>query len=169
MGLFTKRYIMSQMEYRTSFFTILIVESLILFSKLLYTVVVYNTDMIVDGLKPEAITMFTGTFFIISAVYGALFMFNFTNLQNSVYDGSLDIAITKPISLQFYLTVSTIDLAVPIPKLYCRSYYGIKCMENTSIINRAFHYSRICVLHYTWSCYALQYSFVTTFTVFLVC
>ncbi len=115
MGLFTKRYIMSQMEYRTSFFTILIVESLILFSKLLYTVVVYNTDMIVDGLKPEAITMFTGTFFIISAVYGALFMFNFTNLQNSVYDGSLDIAITKPISLQFYLTVSTIDLAVPIP------------------------------------------------------
>ena len=63
MGLFTKRYIMSQMEYRTSFFTILIVESLILFSKLLYTVVVYNTDMIVDGLKPEAITMFTGTFF----------------------------------------------------------------------------------------------------------
>ena len=42
-------------------------------------------------------------------------MFNFTNLQNSVYDGSLDIAITKPISLQFYLTVSTIDLAVPIP------------------------------------------------------
>lgn len=115
MGLFTKRYIMSQMEYRTSFFTILIVESLILLSKLLYTAVVYNTDMVVDGLKPEAITLFTGTFFIISAVYGSIFMFNFTNLQNSVYDGSLDIAITKPISLQFYLTVSTIDLAVPIP------------------------------------------------------
>ena len=44
---------MSQMEYRTSFFTILIVESLILFSKLLYTVVVYNTDMIVDGEYPK--------------------------------------------------------------------------------------------------------------------
>ena len=26
--------------------------------------------------------------------------------------------------------------------------------------------ARLCVLHYTWSCYALQYSFVTTFTVF---
>ena len=71
---------MSQMEYRTSFFTILIVESLILFSKLLYTVVVYNTDMIVDGLKPEAITMFTGTFFIISAVYGALLQYLFQTL-----------------------------------------------------------------------------------------
>lgn len=114
-GIFTKRYIMSQMEYRSSFFTILIIETLILMSKLLYTVVIYSTDIVIEGLKPEAIMMFTGTFFIISAVYGAFFMFNFTTLRQSIYDGSLDLAITKPISLQFYATVSTIDIAVAIP------------------------------------------------------
>ncbi|EPY11377.1 MULTISPECIES: ABC transporter permease [Paenibacillus] len=115
--LFIRRYIISQMEYRGNFFSFLILEILILISKLLYVVVIYRTGVDIDGLPPDAILMFTGTFFIISAIYGSLFLHNFYTFQGLVSDGELDLYMTKPVSLQFMATMSKVDFAAFIPNM----------------------------------------------------
>lgn len=115
MVIFTRRYLISQIQYRGNFFILLAVESIILLSKLLYVTVIYGTAVVIDGMSPEAILMFTGTFFIVSSVYGSLFLVNFLNFKGMVRSGGLDLYMTKPISLQFMTTLSTIDLAIPIP------------------------------------------------------
>ena len=115
--MFTKNYLISQMEYKCSFFTYLIVETIVLLSKLLYVGVTYNTGITVNGLKPEEILLFNGTFFIVSGVYGGFFMLNFSNFRTKVKNGDLDLLMVKPVSLQFMCTLSTVEFAVLIPNV----------------------------------------------------
>lgn len=131
--LFTRRYLISQMEYKGNFFTFLIIESIILLSKLLYLSVTYNTGVVINGLTPDAIMLYTGTFLIISAVYAAFFMFNFFNFRRLVRDGGFDLYITKPVSLQFMATLSTVNLTVSIPNLVVGIVLVVKAWKRLGI------------------------------------
>lgn len=115
--IFTKNYLSAQMEYKCSFFTYLIVESIVLISKLLYVGVTYSLNISINGISPTEILLFNGTFFIISGIYGGFFMLNFSTFQNNVKTGKLDLLMTKPVSLQFMCSVSTIEFATLIPNV----------------------------------------------------
>lgn len=113
----TKNYLSQQMEYKCSFFTYLIVECIVLLSKLLYVGVTYNLGITINGVSPSALLLFNGTFFIISGIYGGFFMLNFSSFQSNVKGGGLDMLITKPVSLQFMCSFSTIEFATLIPNV----------------------------------------------------
>ncbi|ANY69364.1 ABC transporter permease [Paenibacillus sp. BIHB 4019] len=116
-GLFVKNCLIAQLEYRANFVLGLAVELAYLISKLLYVVVVYKTDLHIDGITPDGMLMFVGTYTIMTGVYSGLFFTNFVRMPEYVRNGSLDLMIVKPISLQFLVSLRYLDLGMPIPNV----------------------------------------------------
>lgn len=87
------------------------------FSHLLYLIVVYRTGVIINGLSPTAMLLFIGTYLFLTGVYMSLFFTNFNNMSEYIRNGTLDLYITKPISLQFITTLRYINFGYPIPDI----------------------------------------------------
>jgi ABC-2 type transport system permease protein len=111
-GLFLKNSLMVQMEYRFSFIGNLSMEAGYLLVKLSYVVVVYRSGVKINGLSPDQILLFVGTFVTLTAVYAGLFMINNFRLRGKIIDGELDLLLTKPVSLQFMATLRQADLTI---------------------------------------------------------
>lgn len=121
LGLFVKNSVISQMEYRFNFITGIFVETAFLMAKLLYVVVVYKTNVHIDGLTPDTILMFIGTHILLTGIYMGLFYNNFQRLTEYVRSGMLDLMMVKPISLQFLVSVRYIEVGMPIPNIIAGS------------------------------------------------
>ena len=111
-GLFLKNSLMAQMEYRFNFIGNLSMEAGYLLVKLSYVVVVYRSGVEINGLSPDEILLFIGTFVTLTAVYAGLFMLNNFRLRLKIRDGELDLLLTKPVSLQFMATLRQADLTI---------------------------------------------------------
>jgi ABC-2 type transport system permease protein len=111
-GLFLKNSLIAQMEYRFNFVGNLAMETGYLFVKLSYVVVIYRSGVKINGLSPDEILLFIGTFIALTAVYAGLFMINNFRLRLKIKDGELDLLLTKPVSLQFMATLRQADLTL---------------------------------------------------------
>ncbi len=121
---FVKNCFVILLIYRANFFMSLAVEFAFLFTKLLYVLVVYNAGTTLKGLTPDDILIYSGTFIIMSGIHVSLFFFNFAKIQEYIREGSLDMFITKPVSLQFMVTLRNIEIAAAIPNIIA----GIICV-----------------------------------------
>jgi ABC-2 type transport system permease protein len=110
--LFVKNSMMRQMEYRFNFIGNMAMESGYLLVKLSYVVVVYRSGVDINGLSPDEILLFIGTFVALTAVYAGLFMLNNFGLRSKIKDGDLDLLLTKPVSLQFMATLRQADVTI---------------------------------------------------------
>ncbi|TCL75111.1 ABC-2 type transport system permease protein [Hydrogenispora ethanolica] len=111
-GLFLKNSLIAQLEYRANFITGILMECGYLVVKILYVVVFYISGKTVNGLSPDASLLFIGTFVTITGFYAGLFMMNFFELRHQINSGSMDLLITKPVSLQFILTLRRADVGI---------------------------------------------------------
>jgi ABC-2 type transport system permease protein len=116
-GMFLKCSLMKQMEYRVNFIMMIGIEGVFLITKLLYAYIVYDTGVIIYGFSPDMIIFYIGTFILMTGIYMFLFYFNFSSISSLIRNGDLDILITKPISLQFMLTMKQVDYGTPIPNI----------------------------------------------------
>lgn len=110
--LFVKNSLMAQMEYRFNFIGNMCMETGYLLVKLSYVVVVYRSGVKINGLSPDEILLFIGTFVMLTAVYAGLFMINMFGLRTKIKDGDLDLLLTKPVSVQFMATLRQADLTI---------------------------------------------------------
>lgn len=108
-GLFLKNSLILQMEYRFNFIGNLSMEAGYLLAKLSYVVVIYRSGVTINGLTPDEILLFIGTFITMTAVYAGLFMLNNFQLRLKIRDGELDLLLTKPVSVQFMATLRHAD------------------------------------------------------------
>ena len=102
----------AQMEYRANFFTGIAMEVGYLIAKLMYILVVFRAGVSINGLSPDEILLFVGTFVFITGIYAGLIMMNLFGLRDIIRDGSLDLYITKPVSLQFMITLRRSDFGL---------------------------------------------------------
>lgn len=109
--------LMKQMEYRSNFFLMVFIESMFLITKLMYAFVVYSAGVEIYGLTPDMVILFIGTFILMTGIYLFLFYFNFSNISTLIREGGLDLYITKPISLQFLMTLRNVDFGTPVPNI----------------------------------------------------
>lgn len=116
-SLFMKSCLMAQMEYRFNFYMSFLLDCAFLLIRILYVVVVYQTGIVVNGLSPDAILLFIGTFTVMSGVYAFFYVNNFFKVSEYVRQGMMDVFITKPISLQFMVTLRYVDFGLAIPDL----------------------------------------------------
>ncbi|CAM4456465.1 ABC-2 type transport system permease protein [Paenibacillus endophyticus] len=115
--LFAKNCFMAQMEYRFNFYLGIGVEISYLIAKLLYVVVVYKTDLHIGSITPDGILLFVGTFTLMTGIYSGLFFYNSLKISEYVREGTLDLLLVKPISLQFLVTLRYIHFGTPIPNV----------------------------------------------------
>lgn len=112
--LIAKNCLIGQMEYRFNFVMGFFIEFMWLFVRILYVIVAYQTNIVINGLTPDAVLLYTGTYSIIIGVYTGLFGHNFYELPEHIRNGTLDTLITKPISLQFIITLRNINFSWPL-------------------------------------------------------
>ena len=115
--IFVKNCMIAQMEFRVNFIAGIAVESGYLMAKVLYAVVVYRAGVSIKGLSPDAVLIFIGTYVLMTGFYVGFFFDNFRKLPISIWDGSFDFYITKPVSLQFISTMRYMDFGMPIPNI----------------------------------------------------
>jgi ABC-2 type transport system permease protein len=113
--IFIKNCLIRQMEYPANFFLSMLLECCFLGAKLVYTFLISNTNVNLNGLPSDSIFIFTGSFLLMTGFYMTFFYFNFSSIKEYVTDGSLDIFITKPVSLQFMTTLRYVDFSTMIP------------------------------------------------------
>lgn len=116
-GLFIKNGLIAQMEYRLNFIIGILTESAFSIAKLLYVIVIYGAGVDINGLSPDQVLLFIGTYMLMTAIYTMFFMENFFQLSEHVRSGSLDMFLTKPVSVQFMATLRRVNFAYPIPNL----------------------------------------------------
>lgn len=109
---------MEQLEYRINFISGIAVECGYMLVKLMYVVLVYQVGAEIHGMTPDHMAMFIGTYIMMTGFYMAIYP-NFCAIPQYVRDGSMDMLITKPINLQFMLTLKKIDFGMPIPNVLC--------------------------------------------------
>ncbi len=115
--IFAKNSLIGYLEYKANFFASLTMEVVFLFSKVVYVFVVYRVGYDINGVSPDEVMIFVGTYTIMIAIYTGLFMDNFYNFPEHIRTGTLDIYITKPLSLQFIVSMRHVNFALPIPNL----------------------------------------------------
>ncbi|MCY9517582.1 ABC transporter permease [Paenibacillus apiarius] len=101
---------LNELEYRTNFIMQIFASLASLLSHFVYVIVVYKSGANIAGLTPDHVLLFMGTYFILTAVYAFFFVNNFVAFQHHVRQGTLDMYITKPVSLQFILSVRLINV-----------------------------------------------------------
>jgi ABC-2 type transport system permease protein len=109
---FMRTCLAAQMEYRSNFVTGIAMEAGYLLVKLMYVLVVFRSGVSINGLAPDEIILFVGTFVFMTGVYAGLIMMNLYTLREIIRDGALDLYITKPVSLQFMITLRRSDLGL---------------------------------------------------------
>lgn len=115
--IFAKNSLIGYMEYKANFYSSLLMEIVFLFSKLIYILFVFQLGIEINGITPDEMMIFTGTYTIMIAIYTGLFMDNFYGLSGHIRNGTLDMYITKPLSLQFMVSFRHVNFALPIPNL----------------------------------------------------
>lgn len=116
-GVFVKNCVAASMEYRFNFWMGIGVEIAFLCAKALYILIVYQTNLHIGELTPDHILLFIGTYTMMTGLYMGLFYVNFVRISQYVQGGTLDLLITKPVSLQFLVSLRYIDIGLPIPNI----------------------------------------------------
>lgn len=115
---FFKNSLAGSMEHRANFLMAILVECAFLLIKLLYVIVSYQMDLRVNGLTPDSILLFVGTYTFITGIMSLIYFPNFLKIPYYVQDGTLDIYLTKPVSLQFMISFRYIDFGWAIPNIF---------------------------------------------------
>ncbi len=111
-GILMKNSLMGQLEYRMNFFTGIAMELGYFLAKIVYMIVVYKTGVPINGLTPDEVLVFFGSYMIATGPYAGLYMMNLFGIGRQVQSGELDLLLVKPVSLQFLLTLRRSDLAL---------------------------------------------------------
>ncbi|MCL6444503.1 MAG: ABC-2 family transporter protein [Alicyclobacillus sp.] len=116
-GLFLKNSLMSQMEYRGDFLITIVMELFWVCVSLAYLLVIYGTDVVIKGIPPNGMLIFFGSYLFVTGVFNALFLPNIFSIPWVVQQGTLDVYMTKPVSLQFYMTLRQVGFINPLPSI----------------------------------------------------
>ena len=111
-GILIKNSLMSQMEYRTNFYSGIALELGYFCAKIVYLIVVFKTNVPINGLTPDEVLVFFGTYMMATGPYAGLFMINLFGISHQVQTGELDLLLIKPVSTQFMLTLKKSDLGL---------------------------------------------------------
>ncbi len=122
--LLLKNSLMSQLEYRANFYTGIAMELGYFLAKIVYLIVIYKTGVPVNGLTPDEVLVFFGTYMIATGPYAGLYMINLYSIGRQVQTGELDLLLVKPVSTQFMLTLKRSDLAL----LTTDTLLGVACV-----------------------------------------
>ncbi|OPZ86073.1 MAG: hypothetical protein BWY74_03741 [Firmicutes bacterium ADurb.Bin419] len=123
----------AEMEFRINFFMGIFVECAWLVSKVLYAVVLYKSGIEIEGYNSSDMIIFVGMHTITTGILISLFWPNYSKLTQYIKEGTLDIYIVKPVSLQFMVTLRYMSFGSLIPNVLGGVIMVIWGMQNKSL------------------------------------
>ncbi len=112
-----KYNITAQMEFRANFIISILTEVAFLCAKALYIIVLFSAGLGINGLSPEQMLMFIGSYTIITGVMDSVFYPNIAAIPEYIRTASLDIYLTKPVNSLFMASLRKFDLGLGIPNV----------------------------------------------------
>ena len=106
--------VMSQMEYRFNFIMGMAVQFAFMIVKATYAIIVQRVGVSIDGVSPDQMMLFIGTYSAMSGVYMSFFYLNFMSISGKVRGGTLDMVIVKPVSTQFMVSLGHINIGYAV-------------------------------------------------------
>lgn len=116
-GYFVKNNIIAQMQYRTNFVISILTEVGFVFAKSLYILVLFSAGLSINGLEPQQMLMFIGSYTLITGIMDAVCYPNIAAIPDYIRTASLDVMITKPINSLFMSAFRKFDLGLGIPNV----------------------------------------------------
>lgn len=116
-GYFVKNNIIAQMQYRTNFIMSMLTEVAFVFAKSLYIIVIYSAGLSINGLEPQQMLMFIGSYTLVTGVMDAVYYPNIASIPDHIRTASLDIYLTKPVNSLFLSAFRRFDLGLGIPNV----------------------------------------------------
>jgi ABC-2 type transport system permease protein len=112
---FIKNCLIGEMEYRANFIGGIAIESGYTLVKILYVGIIYNTGANINGLTPDEVLFYVGTYTLITGFFMGLIWRNIIQFSEHIRTGTLDIYLTKPLSTQFFVTLRKVNIGYSIP------------------------------------------------------
>lgn len=114
---FVKNDLMSQLEYRINFYFGTFIETIFVFIRLLYVIVIYSAGVAVEGITADTMLLYVGVYSVMTGMAIFLFWSNMCAIPEHIRTGSLDLLLTKPVSLQFIVTLRHVDFGSALPNV----------------------------------------------------
>lgn len=112
-----KNNVIAQMGFRANFISAIVTEIAFLMSKALYIIVIYSVGFSINGVTPNQILMFIGSFTLITGIMDSVYYPNIASIPEYIRSGELDVYLTKPISTQFLASFRKFNIGLGIPNV----------------------------------------------------
>ena len=116
-GHFVKNNIVAQMQYKTNFIISILTEVGYVFAKSLYIIVLFSAGLAINGLTPEEMLMFIGSYTLITGIMDAVCYPNIAAIPEYIRTANLDVMLTKPVNSLFMSAFRKFDLGLGIPNV----------------------------------------------------
>lgn len=113
--LYVKNSLIGYLEYGANFFMEFLSECVYILLKVVYIVAICNSSKNIAGFSSNYVLVLGGNYLILTGIFVGFFMMNFFELSNQIRQGDLDLAIVKPISLQFTVSFRQFQFGALIP------------------------------------------------------
>lgn len=114
---FVKNSVSAQMQFKANFFLSVCTELGFIFAKALYIIVIFSAGYDINGLPPEKMLLFIGSYTLITGIMDAVYYPNMAALPGYVRTGDLDMYLTKPVSPLFIVSFRKFDLGLGVPNV----------------------------------------------------
>jgi ABC-2 type transport system permease protein len=114
-GHFVKNSLIAQMEFKTNFIIAMCTEVAFVFAKSLYVIVLFTAGLTINGLTPEQMLMFIGSYTLITGIMDSVYYPNIASIPEYVRMAELDMYLTKPVNSLFMISFRKFDLGLGIP------------------------------------------------------
>ena len=94
-GMLMRNSLMSQLEYRANFYTGIAMELGCFLAKVVYMIVIFKTGVPINGLTPNEVLVFFGTYMVATGPYAGLYMMNLFDMSRQVQTGELDLLLPE--------------------------------------------------------------------------
>lgn len=114
-GCFVKNSIQAQMQFKANFILSVCTELGFVTAKALYIIVLFSAGYAVNGMQPEQMLMFIGSYTLITGVMDAVYYPNMAAIPEYVRTAELDLYLTKPAASLFFISFRKFDLGLGVP------------------------------------------------------
>ncbi|MDD5936513.1 MAG: ABC-2 family transporter protein [Clostridiales bacterium] len=106
------------MQYKFNFYMGILVDLIFFFNKIIYALIIYQTGSMINGISPDEVLLYIGTYSIVQGLYTTFFLVNLkVMLPQYIRTGNLDLYMVKPMSLQFFISCQAVEISTMIPDL----------------------------------------------------
>ena len=101
--------LLNELQYRANFVFQLVHSAISLAVALGGLAIIYSHTATLGGWRPAELVMLTGVYYVMLGIMGTFIAPGMSRLMEDVRQGTLDFALTKPVSSQFYVSFRQVE------------------------------------------------------------